>query len=113
MTIGIDIATIEVAHGRLGLRPVRPVCAVLGVNGPPRRARLRPAARFWARLGVNGLGKASGNKKANRKFDGWPGFIGALDRIRTCDFLLRRQTLYPLSYEGMTEDDYTLESFER
>ena len=25
---------------------------------------------------------------------------GALDRIRTCDFLLRRQTLYPLSYEG-------------
>lgn len=26
--------------------------------------------------------------------------VGALDRIRTCDFLLRRQTLYPLSYEG-------------
>ena len=25
---------------------------------------------------------------------------GALDRIRTYDFLLRRQTLYPLSYEG-------------
>jgi hypothetical protein len=27
---------------------------------------------------------------------------GALDRIRTYDFLLRRQTLYPLSYEGRT-----------
>ncbi len=25
---------------------------------------------------------------------------GALDRIRTCGLLLRRQTLYPLSYEG-------------
>lgn len=25
---------------------------------------------------------------------------GALDRIRTYDLLLRRQTLYPLSYEG-------------
>ncbi|MCU1566429.1 MAG: hypothetical protein JWQ56_1366, partial [Pseudarthrobacter sp.] len=24
----------------------------------------------------------------------------ALDRIRTYDLLLRRQTLYPLSYEG-------------
>lgn len=32
---------------------------------------------------------------------------GALDRIRTCGFLLRRQTLYPLSYKG-TGDDYTL-----
>jgi hypothetical protein len=26
--------------------------------------------------------------------------FGALDRIRTYDLLLRRQTLYPLSYEG-------------
>lgn len=25
---------------------------------------------------------------------------GALDRIRTCGTLLRRQVLYPLSYEG-------------
>ncbi len=32
---------------------------------------------------------------------------GALDRIRTCGFLLRRQTLYPLSYKG-TPHDYTL-----
>lgn len=32
---------------------------------------------------------------------------GALDRIRTCGFLLRRQTLYPLSYKG-TDGDYTL-----
>ena len=28
------------------------------------------------------------------------GFVCALDRIRTYDLLLRRQTLYPLSYEG-------------
>jgi hypothetical protein len=28
------------------------------------------------------------------------GFFCALDRIRTYDLLLRRQTLYPLSYEG-------------
>jgi hypothetical protein len=27
-------------------------------------------------------------------------FLCALDRIRTYDLLLRRQTLYPLSYEG-------------
>lgn len=27
--------------------------------------------------------------------------IGALDRNRTCDPLLRRQLLYPLSYEGI------------
>ena len=27
-------------------------------------------------------------------------FHGALDRIRTCGTLLRRQVLYPLSYEG-------------
>ncbi len=27
---------------------------------------------------------------------------GALDRIRTYGLLLRRQTLYPLSYEGET-----------
>ena len=30
---------------------------------------------------------------------------GALDRIRTYDILLRRQTLYPLSYEGGTRTD--------
>ena len=30
----------------------------------------------------------------------WRGFFCALDRIRTYDLLLRRQTLYPLSYEG-------------
>lgn len=29
---------------------------------------------------------------------------GALDRIRTCGFLLRRQTLYPLSYKGVVSD---------
>ena len=28
---------------------------------------------------------------------------GALYRIRTCDFLLRRQTLYPLSYWGTSQ----------
>ena len=32
---------------------------------------------------------------------------GALDWIRTSGFLLRRQTLYPLSYKG-TMGDYTL-----
>lgn len=26
--------------------------------------------------------------------------FGALDTIRTCDFFLRREALYPLSYEG-------------
>ena len=26
---------------------------------------------------------------------------GARDRIRTCDLLLRRQTLYPLGYAGV------------
>ena len=31
----------------------------------------------------------------------WRGFFCALDRIRTYDLLLRRQTLYPLSYEGI------------
>ena len=29
---------------------------------------------------------------------------GALDTIRTCGFLLRRQTLYPLSYKGTVEE---------
>ena len=29
---------------------------------------------------------------------------GAPDRIRTCDLLLRRQTLYPLSYRGPRRD---------
>ena len=32
--------------------------------------------------------------------NGWLLPLGALDRIRTYDLLLRRQTLYPLSYEG-------------
>ena len=31
---------------------------------------------------------------------GWRGIQSALDRIRTYGLLLRRQTLYPLSYEG-------------
>lgn len=30
---------------------------------------------------------------------------GALGRIRTCGLLLRRQSLYPLSYEGGTGQD--------
>lgn len=33
---------------------------------------------------------------------------GALDRIRTCGFLLRRQTLYPLSYKGTPERLYAI-----
>ena len=33
---------------------------------------------------------------------------GALYRIRTCDFLLRRQTLYPLSYKGTAETLYAI-----
>ena len=33
---------------------------------------------------------------------------GALDRIRTCGFLLRRQTLYPLSYKGTAETLYAI-----
>jgi hypothetical protein len=39
------------------------------------------------------------HKKPHRLNKRW-GFICALDRIRTYDLLLRRQTLYPLSYEG-------------
>ena len=39
------------------------------------------------------------HKKPHRMFRGGV-FICALDRIRTYDLLLRRQTLYPLSYEG-------------
>ena len=30
------------------------------------------------------------------------GFAGAPSRIRTCGLLLRRQSLYPLSYRGWT-----------
>ena len=38
---------------------------------------------------------------------------GALDRIRTYGFLLRRQTLYPLSYEGTTYELYAMISAQR
>lgn len=50
--------------------------------------------------GLRGLG-AGGNeqKEAPRPVDRGAS-VGALDRIRTYDLLLRRQTLYPLSYEG-------------
>lgn len=39
-------------------------------------------------------------RKNPRHFSKRRGFHCALDRIRTYDLLLRRQTLYPLSYEG-------------
>ena len=39
-------------------------------------------------------------RKNPRRFSKRRGFRCALDRIRTYDLLLRRQTLYPLSYEG-------------
>ncbi len=40
-------------------------------------------------------------KKGQTRWSGLVNFsAGALDRIRTCGFLLRRQTLYPLSYKG-------------
>ncbi len=67
------------------------------------------------------LGAAADNLAAHRRhvrhgacsrnaktppFLGMAGFLvlernGALDRIRTYGLLLRRQTLYPLSYEGI------------
>ena len=48
--------------------------------------------------------KARGNavpKQKPRRFAETAGFFCALDRIRTYGLLLRRQTLYPLSYEGI------------
>ncbi|MCE3292467.1 MAG: hypothetical protein K0Q84_1404 [Arthrobacter sp.] len=49
--------------------------------------------------------KAHGNtvpsKQKPRRFAETTGFFCALDRIRTYGLLLRRQTLYPLSYEGI------------
>lgn len=33
---------------------------------------------------------------------------GALDRIRTCGLLLRRQTPYPLGYEGKPSELYAM-----
>lgn len=39
-------------------------------------------------------------RKNPRRFSEATGVFCALDRIRTYDLLLRRQTLYPLSYEG-------------
>ena len=41
---------------------------------------------------------STANKKGEPKFSLM--IHGALDRIRTCGTLLRRQVLYPLSYEG-------------
>ena len=42
----------------------------------------------------------AGNAKTPAALPSGGGFDCALDRIRTYDLLLRRQTLYPLSYEG-------------
>jgi hypothetical protein len=44
-------------------------------------------------------GRKAGRKNP-RRFSKRRGIFCALDRIRTYDLLLRRQTLYPLSYEG-------------
>ena len=49
-------------------------------------------------LVFRGLLAGSGHKKP-RRFKR-RGFVRALDWNRTNDLLLRRQTLYPLSYEG-------------
>ena len=45
-------------------------------------------------------GVGAGTQKIPRQLD-WRGIVCALDRIRTYGLLLRRQTLYPLSYEGI------------
>ena len=42
------------------------------------------------------------DKEKPRRFNEVAGLWCALDRIRTYDLLLRRQTLYPLSYEGIS-----------
>ncbi|ETJ01163.1 MAG: hypothetical protein Q605_AUC01123G0005, partial [Actinomyces urogenitalis DORA_12] len=42
--------------------------------------------------------------KRLEQFRETPFVVGAPDRIRTCDLLLRRQTLYPLSYRGPLAD---------
>ena len=48
-------------------------------------------------------------KKGQTRWSGLVNFsAGALDRIRTCGFLLRRQTLYPLSYKGTAETLYAI-----
>src|SRR5690606_39268395 len=69
--LGLEVAVAAVGHGLTGA----------GARGPPQdpgRGRREPG-RTWRA----GSGR------------------GALDRIRTYDLLLRRQTLYPLSYEGV------------
>src|SRR5690606_29850677 len=96
-------------RGGCGLRPrLRAFLVRRGAVAPPRRA-LVPRARAGLRgCGVlpptgaagsacsflaRGLRLPSSSRMAPRK-------LGAPDWIRTSDLLLRRQTLYPLSYRG-------------
>ncbi len=50
----------------------------------------------------SGGGTANKNPAAGNGSGVFPAGNGALDRIRTYGLLLRRQPLYPLSYEGGT-----------
>ena len=72
-------------------------------SGPQVRNRGKPvpfSAGFWSQRVMSEKRPEATRLPASR-------FRGALDRIRTCGFLLRRQTLYPLSYKGARRD-YTL-----
>ena len=65
-------------------------------------------ARFFVRRDVVGVlgGRAALDisiKKKKKPASCGSGIRGAPDRIRTYGFLLRRQTLYPLSYWGTSQ----------
>ena len=93
------VETFQPAH-----RPTRDGDNIRVANLNRRRPRIRPRlplvprpAGWPVRNGLAGPGADSRQSSSDTVLDGAP------DRIRTCGLLLRRQTLYPLSYGGARE----------
>ena len=76
---------------------------VLGLPNRPVFAMARRSRRH-RRLSVESDDAPTIKNEAGNGFRPRVVLPGALDRIRTCGFLLRRQTLYPLSYKGTVEE---------
>lgn len=74
--------------------------------GKPRTDSGNPGCGRWTAPGYAVAGGGMGQRvwmECKKYPASWTGGVSvcALDRIRTYGLLLRRQTLYPLSYEGI------------
>src|SRR3954447_24376111 len=80
-------------HGRPSTAAVAKARAGFGAAAEPQRF----PASIWPG-GENRRRARSGHRLTSAKAPHLRGLVSAPDRIRTCDLLLRRQALYPLSY---------------